>query len=158
MQNSKKTSAEIIVSIAFILLAVYIADAGIERANNGHGFLPLSAKDRGMIFGGGSIILFFISYVIGFNIESKILTSLLIIGGAVIGTAVVISILIPDNTNVQSNPTSQKTIPPQFIVIIIIGYIIMGLGILRRIKEKNRYFLLLLPFIYLKDKQYLKIL
>ena len=124
MQNSRKTAAEIIVSIAFILLAAYIADAGIARANNGHGFLPLSAKDRGMIFGGGSIILFFISYAIGFNIRSKILTILLIIGGALIGTAVLISTLIPDNTNVQSNPTSQQVVSPQFIGIIIIGYII----------------------------------
>jgi len=136
MQNSRKTAAEIIVSIAFILLAAYIADAGIARANNGHGFLPLSAKDRGMIFGGGSIILFFISYAIGFNIRSKILTILLIIGGALIGTAVLISTLIPDNTNVQSSPTSQQTIPPQFIGIIIIGYIIMGLGILRGLRKK----------------------
>ena len=136
MQNSRKTAAEIIVSIAFILLAAYIADAGIARANNGHGFLPLSAKDRGMIFGGGSIILFFISYAIGFNIRSKILTILLIIGGALIGTAVLISTLIPDNTNVQSNPTSQQVVSPQFIGIIIIGYIIMGLGILRGLRKK----------------------
>jgi hypothetical protein len=136
MQNSRKIAAEITASIAFILLAAYIADAGIERANNGHGFLPLSAKDRGMIFGGGSIILFFISYAIGFNIRSKILTSLLIIGGALIGTAVLISTLIPDNTNVQSNPTSQQVVSPQFIGIIIIGYIIMGLGILRGLRKK----------------------
>jgi len=136
MQNSRKISAEIIVSIAFILLATYIADAGIARANNDHGFLPLSAKDRGMIFGGGSIILFFISFGIGFNIQSKILTTLLIIGGALIGTSVLVSTLIPDNTNVQSNPASQQTASPQFLGIIIIGYIIMGLGIFRVIRKK----------------------
>lgn len=138
MQNLRKISAEIIVSIAFILLVAYIADAGIARANNGHGFLPLSAKDRGMIFGGGSIILFFISYGIGFNIKSKTLTILLIIGGALMGTSVLISTLIPDNTNtnITSSPSSQQVMSPQFIGIIIIGYIIMGLGILRAVRKK----------------------
>ncbi len=88
MQNSRKIAAEITVSIAFILLAVYIADAGIARLNNDHGFLPLSAKDRGMFFGGISIILFFISYGIGFNIKSRILTILLIVGGALMGLSI----------------------------------------------------------------------
>ena len=136
MQNSRKIVAEIIVSIAFILLAAYIADAGIARVNNGHGFLPLSEKDRGMIFGGGSIILFFISFVTGFNIKSKILTILLIIGGALMGTSVLISTLIPDNTNVQGNSVGQQMVSPQFLGIIIIGYIIMGLGILRGVRKK----------------------
>src|ERR671920_2449128 len=103
MQKSRKIAAEILVSIAFVLLAAYLADAAIERLNNAEGFLPLSAKDRGMIFGGGSILLFFISFAIGFNIQSKILTTLLIIGGALMGTSVLISTLIPDNTNVQGN-------------------------------------------------------
>lgn len=136
MQNLRKISAEIIVSIAFILLVAYIADAGVARLNNGHGFLPLSTKDRGMIFGGGSIILFFISYGIGFNIKSKTLTILLIIGGALMGTSVLISTLIPDNTNTSSNLSNQKTILSQFIGIIVIGYIIMGLGISRAIRKK----------------------
>jgi hypothetical protein len=138
MQNLRKISAEIIVSIAFILLVAYVADAGIARANNGHGFLPLSAKDRGMIFGGGSIILFFISFGIGFNIKSKTLTILLIIGGALMGTSVLISTLMPDNTNtnITSNPSSQQVMSPQFIGIIIIGYIIMGMGISRAIRKK----------------------
>jgi hypothetical protein len=136
MQNLRKISAEIIVSIAFILLVAYIADAGIARANNGHGFLPLSAKDRGMIFGGGSIILFFISFGIGLNIKSKTLTILLIIGGALMGTSVLISTLMPDNTNITSSPSSQQVMSPQFIGIIIIGYIIMGLGILRAVRKK----------------------
>lgn len=136
MQNLRKISAEIIVSIAFILLVAYIADAGIARSNNGHGFLPLSAKDRGMIFGGGSIILFFISFGIGFNIKSKTLTILLIIGGALMGTSVLISTLMPDNTNITSSPSSQQVMSPQFVGIIIIGYIIMGLGILRAVRKK----------------------
>ena len=89
-----------------------------------------------MIFGGGSIILFFISFAIGFNIESKILTTLLIIGGALMGTSVLISTLIPDNTMIQVNPASQQMASPQFLGIIIVGYVIMGLGIWRGIRKK----------------------
>jgi hypothetical protein len=136
MQNSRKIAAEITVSIAFILLVVYIADAGIARLNNDHGFLPLSAKDRGMFFGGISIILFFISYGIGFNIKSRILTILLIVGGALMGTSVLISTLMPENSNLPSNSPMPQIISPQFLGIIVIGYIIMGLGILRGLRKK----------------------
>jgi hypothetical protein len=136
MQNARKIAAEITVSIAFILLAVYIADAGIARLNNDHGFLPLSAKDRGMFFGGISIILFFISYGIGINIKSRILTILLIVGGALMGTSVLISTLMPENSNLPSNSPMSQIISPQFLGIIVIGYIIMGLGILRGLRKK----------------------
>jgi hypothetical protein len=136
MQNARKIAAEITVSIAFILLAVYIADAGIARLNNDHGFLPLSAKDRGMFFGGISIILFFISYGIGINIKSRILTILLIVGGALMGTSVLISTLMPENSNLPSKSPMSQIISPQFLGIIVIGYIIMGLGILRGLRKK----------------------
>ena len=143
MQKSRKITAEILVSIAFILLAAYIADAAIAMLNNSEGFLPLSAKDRGMIFGGGSILLFFLSYGIGFNIKSRILTVLLIIGGALMGTSIIFSsFIIPgdsfpaSNLNSTSNNSTNQVISPQFLGIIIIGYIIMGLGILRGIRKK----------------------
>ncbi len=143
MQKSRKIAAEILVSIAFILLVAYLADAAIERLNNAEGFLPLSAKDRGMIFGGGSILLFFISFGIGFNIQSKVLTALLIIGGALMGTSIIISsIIMPGNSfttpNLNSTPNNSinQLISPQFLGIMIIGYIIMGLGILRGVRKK----------------------
>lgn len=137
MQTSRKIAAEIIISIAFILLAAYIADAGMARSNNGHGFLPLSAKDRGMIFGGGSLILFLISYGIGFNIKSRILTILLIVGGTLIGTSILIStFIIPDHSVLPSSNSTNQLISPQFLGIIIVGYIIMGLGILRVLRKK----------------------
>ena len=134
----RKIISEIFVIIAFILLVVYIADAGMARLNNGHGFLPLTAKDRGMMFGGFSILLFFISFGVGFNIKSEILTILLIAGGALMGTSVLISSLFPDDSSMlsgQSNTTHQ-IMSPQFLGIIVIGYVIMGLGIWRALKKK----------------------
>src|SRR5215210_4536571 len=143
MQTKRKIAAEILVSIAFILLIIYIADAGIARLNNGDGFLPLSLKDRGMVLGGGSMLLFLISYGIGFNINSKILTTLLIVGGALMGIVVIIStFIIPDTSNMISDSSSsssnsmQQLLSPQFLGIIIIGFIIMALGISRAVRKK----------------------
>ena len=134
----RKIISEILVIIAFILLVVYIADAGMARLNNGHGFIPLTAKDRGMIFGGFSILLFFLSFGIGFNIKSRLLTILLIVGGALMGTSVLVSSIFPDNSNLLSGRTNtmHQVISPQFLGIIVIGYIIMGLGILRGLRKK----------------------
>ena len=83
MQGTRKITSEILVSIALALLIIYILDVGVSMLSDSEGFLPLSAKDRGMIFGGGSILLFVISFGIGINVASRILTVLLIIGGAI---------------------------------------------------------------------------
>ena len=140
MQRIRKMTSEILVSIAFVLLVVYIIDVGVSMINQSDGFLPLSEKDRGMIFGGGSIILFIVSFGIGINVPSRLLTVLLILGGAIMGTTVLLSSLfIPTDDNVQTASADTNQIPilaPQFIGIIIIGYIIMGMGILRAIRRR----------------------
>ena len=141
MQGKRKIAAEILVSIALALLIIYILDVGVSMLSNSEGFLPLSAKDRGMIFGGGSILLFVISFGIGINVVSRLLTVLLIIGGAIMGTTVLISSLfIPPEDTTNMNSASDRggaqILAPQFIGIIVIGYIIMGMGILRAIRRK----------------------
>lgn len=141
MQGRRKIAAEILVSIALALLVIYILDVGVSMLSNSEGFLPLSDKDRGMIFGGGSILLFIISFVIGINVISRLLTVLLIIGGAIMGTTVLISsFFVPSEDTISMNSTSDSSqmqiLAPQFIGIIVIGYIIMGMGILRALKRK----------------------
>lgn len=140
MRGIRKTLSEILVSVAFVLLVVYILDVGVSMINKSDGFLPLSERDRGMIFGGGSILLFIISFGIGINIESRLLTVLLILGGAIMGTTVLLSSLfMPDHDKIQMQSTESDQLPilaPQFIGIIVIGYVIMGMGILRAIRRK----------------------
>lgn len=140
MRGIRKTLSEILVSVAFVLLVVYILDVGVSMINKSDGFLPLSERDRGMIFGGGSILLFIISFGIGINIESRLLTVLLILGGAIMGTTVLLSSLfMPDQDKIQMPSTESDQLPilsPQFIGIIVIGYVIMGMGILRAIRRK----------------------
>ena len=141
MQGTRKIASEVLVSVALALLVIYILDVGVSILNNSDGFLPLSAKERGMIFGGGSILLFVISFGIGINVASRILTVLLIIGGAIMGTSVMISsFIVPtqdsNSMNSSSDSGQAQILAPQFLGIIVIGYIIMGMGILRMLRKK----------------------
>ena len=142
MQETRKIAAEVLGSIALALLVIYILDVGVSMINHSEdGFLPLSAKERGMIFGGGSILLFVISFGIGINVASRLLTVLLIIGGAIMGTSVLISSFIAptqdsNSMNSSSDSGQSQGVPPQFIGVIVIGSIIMGMGILRILRKK----------------------
>jgi hypothetical protein len=142
MQGTRKIASEVLVSVALALLVIYILDVGVSMISHSEdGFLPLSAKERGMIFGGGSILLFVISFGIGINVASRLLTVLLIIGGAIMGTSVLISsFVVPtldsNETSSSSDSGQSQILAPQFIGIIVIGYIIMGMGILRALRKK----------------------
>ncbi|WP_196816537.1 hypothetical protein [Candidatus Nitrosocosmicus oleophilus] len=142
MQGTRKIASEVLVSIALALLVIYLLDVAVSMINHSEdGFLPLSAKERGMIFGGGSILLFVISFGIGINVASRILTVLLIIGGAIMGTSVMISsFIVPtqdsNSMNSSSDSGQSQGVSPQFIGVIVIGYFIMGMGILRVLRKK----------------------
>jgi hypothetical protein len=125
--KKKKKTSEALAIIAMILLITYIADASATHGNK-KGFLPMSAAQRGMVFGATSIILFLLSFAIGFKEKSKITTVLLISGGALIGTSVLGSSAMAKGglAGIQSS----------FTAIIVIGYVIMGLGIFRGTKKK----------------------
>ena len=122
----KKKASEIIAIAGMVLLLTYITDAAVGQGETG--FLPISEKERGMIFGFSTIILFFAAFGIGFNEKSAITTILLIMGGALIGTSVLGASLMAEG--------GLASISNSFIGLIIVGYIIMGLGILRAVKKK----------------------
>ena len=122
----KKTGSEIIVIAAIVILLIYVADAMVGQGDEG--FLPMTAEERGRTFGTSSMILFFVAFAVGFKERSPILTSLLIAGGAIMGTSVLAASAMAEG-GLQAAPTA-------FIGVIVIGYIIMGLGILRVIQKK----------------------
>jgi hypothetical protein len=126
-KSKRKRTSEALAITAMALLLTYIADAAVARGNN-QGFLPMSAAQRGMIFGTSSIILFFISFAIGFSERSRLTTVLLITGGALIGGSVLVA-------SVMANG-GLAGIQRSFGAIIIIGFIIMALGILRALQKK----------------------
>lgn len=111
--------------VALALVLIYVADAAVGQGKQG--FLPLSAALRGMLFGASSIILFFASFGVGFGQKSKITTYLLIAGGAITGT----SVLGAASMAKGGLPAIQAS----FLAIVIVGYIILGLGIFRLVRK-----------------------
>jgi hypothetical protein len=107
------------------LLLIHIADGSMERAIN-HGFLPASIDKNPLglsNFGISSIILFFLA--IGLDVRNKNLSNvtktLIIVGGAVIGTTALGASIMDKNGGWIVT----------FLTISVVGYVIMGLGILR---------------------------
>jgi hypothetical protein len=137
MQSIRKRVSEILGILAIIILLTYIVDVLAVVINDQSGFLPLSSKDRGILLGGTSILLFIISFIIGIGIKSRILISVLIAGGAIIASSVLISTYVTPHLPSSYNDFKIVTPAlPQFIVIIIMGFVIMGLGISKEVTKK----------------------
>jgi hypothetical protein len=116
---------------AMTLLLIHVADGSMERVIK-HGFLPVSIdkKPFGISnFGISSIILFFLAF--GINIREKnksnVTTALLIMGGSLIGTTAL-------GVSVMSKGGWISAI----LTVCIIGYVIMGSGIILRAIQRRR--------------------
>ena len=124
--TAKKKVSEITAIAGMILLLIYLADAAVGQGEIG--FLPMDEKERGMVFGMSTIILFFVAFGVGIREKSTTTTILLIVGGALIGTSVLVASVMAEG--------GLSSISGSFLGVIIVGYIIMGLGILRAVKKK----------------------
>src|ERR1051326_2122973 len=113
------------------LLLIHIIDGSIERIYK-HGFLPESIDKRPFgvsNLGMSSIFLFFLA----FGIETRkrnianVTTTLLIVGGALIGTTV-LGVSLMDKWGLV----------PRLLILCTIGYVIMGLGILNVCQKQDK--------------------
>lgn len=126
IKSKRKKISEVFAIAAMILLLVYISDAAVGQGKQG--FLPLNAAQRGMLLGSSSIILFLLSFGIGITQRTKITTILLIAGGAIIATSVLAASAMAKG--------GLAAISSSFLIVVILGFIIMGLGIVRVIRKK----------------------
>ncbi|MDQ3961571.1 MAG: hypothetical protein M3230_03735, partial [Thermoproteota archaeon] len=87
LQNDtrKRKTSEILAIIAIILLV--IDTAGTFLAQGGERFLPLTDQQSGILLGISSIILFFLSFGIGYRQKARITTVLLIAGGLLLAVS-----------------------------------------------------------------------
>jgi len=122
----KKKISEVLAIAGMAVLLTYLVDAAIGQGETG--FLPITEKERGMIFGESSIILFFAAFGIGYKQKSKLTTILIIVGGLLIWTSVLGVSVMAEGGLAEISST--------FAAVIIAGFIIMILGIVRAFQRK----------------------
>ena len=128
IKTRKDQISEFLAISAMTLLLIHIVDGSMERFSK-HGFLPVNIDKKPFRisnFGISSIILFFLAFGIDMREKnkSKVTTTLLVVGGALIGiTTLGVSVM-------------DKTVAT-LLTIIVTGYVIMGLGILRAIQQRK---------------------
>jgi hypothetical protein len=126
--NKKRKISEVLVISAVTLLIIDTANTLISRGT--YGFLPLTDQQSGVYLGLPSIVLFFASFGLGFRQNSRIITSLLVAGGALL---VVSKIVEP---TMGSNLYLAIVLPSLYLSLIAIGFILMGLGLLRAVSRQ----------------------
>jgi hypothetical protein len=114
---------------ALLLLLIYGSDVaasslvGQKQGTFGHGFIPLNEAWRGIIFGMGAVVLSVIGFVVARNHPSNIVSSLLVVNGAVIITGMVILSIQLAGTSGGSSAT--RTI----VSTVAVGLLLIALGI-----------------------------
>lgn len=122
--------SELLAITAMTLLLIHIIDGSIERIYK-HGFLPPSIDKRPFgisNLGISSIFLFFLAFATETRKRNiaKVTTTLLIVGGALIGTSV-LGVSIMDKWGLV----------PRLLILCMIGYVIMGLGIFKACQKQD---------------------
>lgn len=123
--------SEILAIAAMALLLIHITDGSAERFMK-QGFLPANIDKWPFGIsnvGISSIILFFLAFGIDIREKNKsnvTTTTLLIVGGALIGTTA-LGVAVMDRDERMTTP----------LTVSLIGFVIMGLGILRAIQQRK---------------------
>ena len=118
-----KTISEILAIIALTLLTIDTANTLISRGT--FGFLPLTDQQSGIYLGLPSVIMFFLSFGLAFRIKTRLATSLLITGGTLLAVSKIVEPLT------GSNLYLVLALPYVYYSLIVIGFVILGLGIFR---------------------------
>jgi hypothetical protein len=138
IKTGKRRIPELLAIAAMTLLLIHIADGYITLITN-HGFLPMSIDKKPFgistfgisTFGISSILFFFMAF--GIEIREKrrtrLTTTLLIVGGALIACTVL------GKSAMDSGGLSRISL--SFLTLIVVGYIIMGLGILKVFRQSR---------------------
>ena len=138
IKTRKRRISELLAIAAMTLLLIHIADGYITLITN-HGFLPMSIDKKPFgistfgisTFGISSILFFFMAFGIEIREKSttRLTTTLLIVGGALIACTVL------GKSAMDYGGLSRISL--SFLTLIVVGYIIMGLGILRATQQRR---------------------
>ena len=128
VRRHEKRISEILAIVAIVLLSM--DTVGTFIAQGGDRFLPLTDQQSGILLGISSIILFFLSFGFGFRQKATITTVLLIAGGAILAVS---KLLEP---TMGLNLFLAIVLPYLYISLIAIGFILIGLGLLRAVRRQ----------------------
>jgi len=130
LQNDlrKKRISEILAIVAIVLLSIDTVET--FPAQRGARFLRLTDQQSGILLGVSSIILFFLSFALVFRQKARITTVLLIAGGTILAVS---KLLEP---TMGLNLYLAVALPFLYISLIAIGFILIGLGLLRAVRRQ----------------------
>lgn len=129
--SSKKSRISDLFAIAgLILLSIDTTNTFIGQGTYGF-FSPLNDQQSGILLGIPSIIMFFLSFAVGFRQRSRLTTLLLISGGALLATSKLVE------PTLGLNLFLAIVLRPLYIALILMGFTIMGLGV-ARILQANK--------------------
>ncbi|MDQ3853983.1 MAG: hypothetical protein M3299_14260 [Thermoproteota archaeon] len=130
LQNDlrKKRISEILAIVAIVLLSIDTIETFI--AQGGDRFLTLTDQQSGILLGIPSIILFFLSFGFGFRQKARVTTVLLIAGGAILAVSKLVE------PTMGLNLYLAVALPYVYISLIAIGFILIGLGLLRAVRRQ----------------------
>lgn len=120
--------SEILAIVALTLLTIDTTNTLISRGT--YGYLPLTDQQSGIYLGLPSVIMFFLSFGIALRIKSWLTTALLIAGGSLLAVSKIIEPIM------GSNLYLVLALPYLYYSLIIIGFVILGLGIFRIIRKR----------------------
>jgi hypothetical protein len=139
IKTGKHHISELFAIAAMTLLLIHISDAYMSLTSN-HGFLPMSIDKKPFgismfgisTFGISSILLFSMTSAMeirGKKKTTKLTSTLLILGGALIACTVL--------AKSAMDYEGLASISLLFLTLIVIGYVIMGSGILSAIQHRK---------------------
>jgi hypothetical protein len=100
-------------------------------SHGGYGFLYLADQQSGILLGLPSIGLFFVAFGFGFRQKTRLTTSLLIAGGALLAVSKIVE------STMGLNLYLAVTLPFLYISLIAIGFILIGLGLFRVVRRRQ---------------------
>ena len=114
--------------VAIVLISIDTVETFI--AQGGKRFLPLTDQQSGVLLGIPSIMLFFLSFGFGFGQKARVTTVLLIAGGAILAVSKLIE------PTMRLNLYLAVALPYIYLSLIAIGFILIGLGLLRVVRRE----------------------
>ena len=118
---------------SLILLIVYGVDVAVAAASpDGEGFLPFDEAVRGGAFGGGSVVMSIIAFVIARKEYAPIISALLFVNGGLI-VAGMIALIAQGALASEDSSNTLRTIGPTTAM----GGILIGLGAWKVVTDRK---------------------